>query len=79
MIVCVCSYIICRAVCPFGSDCGHDEAEVLLRAGQRLVVETIVHLLIAQGEGGRQRSQLGGNVGLGGVQVTPASQDRAFA
>lgn len=53
--VCVCvSYIISSAVYPFGSEYGQDKAEVLLCTGQRLVVETVIPLLIAQGKGGRQ-------------------------
>ena len=73
------SYVISGAVCPFVSQRGQDEAEVLLRAGQGLVVEAVVLLLIAYSEGFRQRGQLGGDVRLGGVQVTSAPQHGAFA
>lgn len=77
---CACvSYIISGAVCPLVSERRQDEAEVLLGAGQRLVVEAVVALLVAQDEGGGQGRQLGGDVRLGGVRVTPEPQDGAFA
>lgn len=77
MYACV-SYIICSAVCSFVSEHGQDEAEVLLRTGERLVVEAVVPLLITHGEGGGQWGQLGSDVRLGGIQVTAAPQGRAF-
>lgn len=74
----VCESYIISAVCPFVSKHGHDKAEVLLWTGQGFVVEAVVHLLITQREGGWQGSQLGSNVRFGGIQVTPAPQDRPF-
>ena len=53
--VCICvSYKIGSAVCPFVSEYGQDKAEVLLRTGKGLVVETVVPLLVAHGKGGWQ-------------------------
>lgn len=72
------SYIISSAVCPFGSEYCQDKAEILLRTAQGLVVEAVVSLLITQGEGGRQRGQLGSDIRFGGIQVTSAPQDGAF-
>lgn len=48
-------------------------------SGQQLVVEAVVPLLVPQSEGGGQSGQLGGDVRLGGLQVSPAPQDGAFA
>lgn len=61
------------------TEISQDEAQVLLGAVQRLVVVAVVALLVAQGEVGRQRRQLGGDVGRRGVQVTPAPQGGTFA
>lgn len=72
------SYVISSAVCPFVSERGQDKAEVLLRAGQGLVVEAVVLLLVTYSEGFRQRRQLGGDIRLGGIQVTSAPEDGAF-
>lgn len=43
---------------------GQDEAAVLLLAREGLVVESVVPLLVAQGEGLRQGLQLGSDVRL---------------
>lgn len=72
------SYIVGCAVGPFVAESSQDKAEVLLRTGQGLVVEAVVSLLITQGEVGRQRCQLGRDVRLGRIQVTPAPQDGTF-
>lgn len=48
------SYIVSSAVCPFVAKNSQDEAEILLRTGQGLVVEAVVPLLITKDESGRQ-------------------------
>lgn len=61
------------------TEISQDEAQVLLDAVQRLVVVAVVAFLVTQGEVGRQRRQLGGDVGRRGVQVPPAPQGGTFA
>lgn len=48
------SYIISSAVCAFIPENSQNKAEILLLTDQGLVVETVVFLLIAQGETSRQ-------------------------
>lgn len=67
-------YVVGSVVGPVVTQISQDEAQVLLSAVQRLVVVAVVALLVAQGEVGRQRRQLGSNVGRRGVQVTSAPQ-----
>lgn len=77
VLLCV-SYIISSAVCPFISENSQNEAQILLLTGQGLVVETVVSLLVTQGEASRKWRQPGSYVRLGRIQMTFAPQDRAF-
>lgn len=72
-------YVVGSAVGAVVPEVGQDEAQVLLGAVQRLVVEAVVALLVPQGEVGGQRGQLGSDVGRRGVQVTPAPQGGTLA
>ena len=75
------SYVFVAGVAVLLTQGGEHEAEVLLVSRQRLVEEAQVALLVTQREGGGQGGKLGGDVGLGCVQLPPAppSQDGSVA